>query len=86
MSKSKDTALKEGQSFTYEEMLEEIADSLAPKTVDREAGWFTANDVRGNLTQKHARNALEKQVEEGKLEKAKAYDRGHVVNCYKKCQ
>ncbi len=69
---------------TYDELLQEIADSLAPKTVDREGGWFTANDVRGNLTQKQARNGLEKQVEDGTLEKAKANDRGHTVNCYRK--
>ncbi len=69
-----------------EELLQEIADSLAPKTVDREAGWFTVADVRGNLTHKQALNALEKQVEEGILEKAKAYDQGRVVNCYRKCQ
>ncbi len=84
MSKSKDTARKEGQSFTYEDMLEEIADSIAPRGVDREAGWFTAEDVRGNLTQRWARNALDKQVEAGILEKTRAYDRGRISNCYRK--
>ncbi len=71
---------------TYDELIKEIADSLAPKTVDREGGWFTVEDVRGDLTQKKARNALEKQVEAGLLEKAKAYDADRSVNCYRKRQ
>jgi hypothetical protein len=70
----------------YDELIQEIADSLAPKTVDREGGWFTAEDVRGDLTQKQARRALEKEVEAGVYEKAKAFDKGHVVNVYRKRQ
>ena len=66
-------------------MLEEIAGSLN-NAVDREAGWFTVNDVPSDLLHKQVREGLEKQVADGKLEKAKGYDRGHVVNCYRKCK
>ena len=68
----------------YEELLQEIADSIGSRGVDREAGWFTVNDVPSELNHGRVRAALEKQVEEGKLEKAKGYDQGHVVNCYRK--
>jgi hypothetical protein len=70
-------------------MLEEIADSLGPTTVDREAGWFTVGDMhklRPDLNRKQVRDSLDNDVAAGKYEKSKAYDQGHIVNCYKKCQ
>jgi hypothetical protein len=69
---------------TRDELLQEIADSLAPNTVDREGGWFTVEDVPSDLSHKKVRRGLEKQVEEGLLEKAKAYDGGRIVNCYRR--
>ena len=88
MSKSKGIDLKDAKSFTYEDMLDEIAASIAKPEIDREAGWFTINDVkrRVKMSRRSIAVNLEDRIEAGEMEKIQCYEPAsrRVMSCYRK--
>ena len=88
MSKSKGIDLKDAKSFTYEDMLDEIAASISKPEIDREAGWFTINDVKSrvSLSRRSIAVNLRDRIEAGEMEKTQCYDPAikRVVSCYRK--
>ena len=76
---------------TREELLAEIAESISPRHIDRDEGWFTIQDVldtNTDLSRTTTGRKLNRQAQRGELEKASWYDPSvkRIVNCYRKCQ